>query len=488
MRFGLDFDSEVLPARTPRHVFQEPKSVSPKRSSSKTPRINVEPALAIDLLHDTLQRINALQILKLEEGQTVRRKLLASISETGKSRAEYIKSVVDSIDASDRTRQDEEVRQIIEQHEKLRREEEERQRLAWEEEERERLEEEARLREIAEEEKKRKQEKERLEKERKLQEEKAKAAEQKKLKEKLRLAKEEAARKAKGPTDWEAIEKLVFNYRQDIQDIKKDVVEAMDGNKDFKKQVSVYKRRINVKFGQLSSSETQMNTISREVAELANATKQNPLAYKWILNFISKAVVAQAEAEVTVKPSAAVPLASLAANLLNSLDGLEYYMCARFAKKCAFILGYTCSIDTEEGRVRMGWKRSDGKWESEVKYEERVGGIATVWAVMARLQATQKFDFFNMPAEWRFAARILNVNKELLGNVHYGIICNWWEAAGAQLAQKYGKQAYKLLEFAAVDWAKYGQLKLFPAATRLEILGEDLRSKRSFNSIKGMDR
>lgn len=482
MRFGLDFDSEVLPARSPRHAFHEPASAFPKKVSPRSPRTQV--ALAIDLLHDTLQRINALQILKLEEGQTVRRKLLASISETGKSRAAYIKSVVDSIDASERSRQDEEVRQIVEQHERLRREEEERQRLAREEEERERLQKEALLRE----EKKRKEEQEKLEKERKLQEEKAKAAEQKRLKEKIRLAKEEAARKAKGPTDWEAIEKLVFKYRQDIQDIKKDVVEAMDSNKDFKKQVNVYKRRINVKFGQLSSSETQMNTISREVAELANATKQNPLAYKWILNFIAKAVVAQAEAEVTVKPSAAVPLAGLAANLLNSLDGLEYYLCARLAKKCAFILGYTCSIDTEEGRARMGWKRSDGKWEAEVKYEERVGGIATVWAVMARLQATQRFDFFSMAAEWRFAARILNVNKDLLGNVHYGIICNWWEAAGAQLAQKYGKQAYKLLEFAAVDWAKYGQQKLFPAATRLEILGEDLRSKRSFNSIRGMDR
>lgn len=494
MRFGIDFDSEVLPARPLEHVFQEPELDASRNFGADTSKIGPESVLAVELLNSTLARMDALQILQLEATKSSRQRKLDSIHQASRSRVEYINSVVNLKVNQERQRQDEEVRKIIELHEKLRREEEERQRLLREKIEREKREEEQRKQKKLEEEKKQQEEEKKqkqlqakLLEEKKAKEEQEKLEAQRKLKEKLRLAKEEAAKKAQGITNWDAVEKELFKYRQDILDIKRDVVEEMNKNKDMKKNVNVVKRKINIKFGQLSSLMSQLNTISREVADLVNYTKPNPLAYKWILNFIAKAVVAQAEAEVTVKPTAAIPLARLTAYLLNHLEGLDYYLCARFAKKCAFIIGYTCPIDTEEGRVRMGWKRSDGKWESEVKYEERVGGIATVWAVMARLDTAQKFAFFSMPAEWKFVARTLNRDKALIGNVHYGIICNWWEAAAANLVQTYNRQAQKMLNLAVGPWAKYGQLKSFPAATRLEILGEDYRTKNTFNLIKDME-
>lgn len=337
--------------------------------------------------------------------------------------------------------------------------------------------------------KKAEEEKKRAEEEKKKAEEKKKGDDAKKaaLAEKIKQEKAAAGRKSKGFTQQLEIEAALIKYFQDIADIKRDVVQPVNNNKDLKKQVGVVKRKINIKLGQLSNSMAQLNTICNEVVELAQYTKGDPLAFKWILNFIAKAIVSQAEAEVTVKPTAALPLGRLAMHLLKHLDGLYYFMCARFVKKCCFTIGYTGTIDTEEGRIRMGWKRVDDKWESEVKYEERVGGILTVWAVMSRLESTSAFEFFSMEAEWRFLARVLNTDSQLITNAHYVVVCNWWEAAAEQVVHRFGKQAFKVLYLAYKDWAKQGAGRSFPAATRLEVLGDDLLQNKNFNSLKEME-
>lgn len=491
MKFGLDYDSEVLPQSPVHNHVSWHDTYKPPSSPLRN-----EQTLAIELLNTTLSRMNKLLIMKAEDTIAQRREQLNTLFDAGRLQNKYIEQVVHANLASERDLQKKEINKIIEHQEKLRREEEARQKALQEEKQRKEREEAERIKREKEEAKRKEEEaaRKKLEEEKKaaeakkLQEEKEKTEAQLKLKEKLRKAKEEASRRAAGGFTVPAeVEKEVFKYRQDVQDIKKNIVGEMDRNKELKKSAGVVKRKLNVKFGQLSSSMRQLNIISREVVELVNQTRSNDLVYQWVLNFIAKAIVAQAEAEVIVQPAAAIPLARLALFLLEGLDGLYYYLCARFAKKCALVLGYTCSIDTEEGRTRMGWKRSDEKWEPEVKYDERMGGIAAVWAVMARLGGNEtKFPFFNMAAEWRFMARMLNTNKELISNVHYGVFCNWWEAAAAYLVKAYGNQAMKGLQLAVGDWAAYGKLKSYPAATRLSILGEDYATKGSFNLLKEM--
>lgn len=495
MKFGLDFNSDVLPRSPVANLDPSSALFDVYKSRPATPR--TEQALAIELLNNTLSRMNRLLILRAQDSSAERRRRIELLFQKGRSQNDYIGQLVEQKSALDRKLKKREVQQIIEHQEKLRREEEARRKALQEEKERKEREELERKKKQEEEAKRKEEEaaKQRAEEEKKaaeekkLKEEKEKAEALLKLKEKLRKAKEEAARKAAGGfTVPEEVEKEVLKFRQDILDIKKNIVEEMNKNRELKKNAGVVKRKLNIKFGQLSSSMTQLNTITREVVELVNYTKQNELVYQWILNFIAKAIVAQAETEVIVQPTAALPLARLALHLLQNLDGLYYYLCARFAKKCALILGYTCAIDTEEGRTRMGWRRTDEKWEAEVKYEERMGGIAAVWAVMARLGADQKsFPFFSMASEWKFMARMLNTSKDLITNVHYVVFCNWWEAAAEYLVKNYGKQAIKGLQLAVGDWVSYGKLKSYPAATRLSILGEDYATQGNFNLLKEMD-
>lgn len=390
--------------------------------------------------------------------------------------------------------QSSEVEQIIIQEEERkrkereRREREERERKQKEEEERKRKEEEERKKKEKDErirkeneEKKRKEEEEEQKKQQKLLEMKQEKEKQEKI------ALELKAKQEKGLTNFARVEKDYLKYANDIKDIKHNVVLALNENKELKKAIGALKRKINPKFGQLSNSFSQLNTISSEVVQFVNEAKNmNELAFNWILNFIAKAIIAQAETEVTVKPTASLPLARLAYTLLTTYKEFEYYLTARFIKKCPFIIGYTCSIDSEEGRKRMGWKRNDNKWEDETKYDERVAGICTVWAVMTRLEA-QSLSEYSIAASWRFLARTLNTDPKLLTNAHFACMGNWWDACAKQFLNFYSKQAYKLLHLLSIEWTNSVADKKLPAAARLLILGEEWQQNNHIESIKEME-
>ncbi|KAG7863300.1 hypothetical protein KL939_000619 [Ogataea angusta] len=383
------------------------------------------------------------------------------------------------------------------------------------EEERKRLEEERRKEEEcrkAEEERRRKEEerrkKDEAEKKRQLELEQARKRkeeeERKKVEdEKRRREAEEAAKKAAkkaeyGKTNYLAVEQQFFKYKQDIADIKRDVVEKMKepANKELKKLVGVQKRKINPKFGQLTNSEPQWQRIMSQIHGLVTEAKSNELAYRWLLNFMAKAIISQAETEVTVKPDSAVPLAKLALNLLIVFPEFEYYLLARFVKKCPLVIGYSCTIDTEEGRLRMGWKRkADGKWEEDIQYDERLSGIATVYAVMCRLQidasflgcdAAQTRHPLPISRAWTMMSRLVNLPLELATNVHFAVAGMWWDSCAAQIYAAYGRQGAKLLRVTCADWTQAVAERKYSGAARLRLLGEDWQRGGELKQFKGM--
>ncbi|KAK6202725.1 GLE1-like protein-domain-containing protein [Scheffersomyces amazonensis] len=309
----------------------------------------------------------------------------------------------------------------------------------------------------------------------------------KEAKEERERQERQKAKQAESLSSIIKIEKEFLKYKEDIAFIKKEIVNKLDENKDLKKNVNQVKRKINPKFGQLSNSRTQLERIKQEVIGFIKMTESIPLAHKWILNFIAKAIVDQAETEVIVKPTAALPLAHLARSLLQEFPEFEFYLNARFIKKCPYIIGYACSIDSEQGRIRMGWKRKDGKWEDEVKYDERVSGICTVWATMTRLEGYTSFPLYSFEASWIYLARSLNLKKELITNTQYSIAGNWWEASARQFLPKFGRQGIKIMELLVKDWPLSVSERKYPAAARLLIFGEDWLVNNRIEALKEME-
>lgn len=382
---------------------------------------------------------------------------------------------------------------IQQENERREREEQERKRKQaeelkrkQEEEKRKKEEQERKIKEQQEQERREKEAKDKAAKEKLLEEERAKKQAEQEKKEKAEKAEKDRLEQEKKVQELEAnkskvLEEQFLQYKEQIKHFKNDIVEKVNSDKAFKKAVGPIRRSINPKFGQLSNSKRQLNEITTAIIQSVNEVKSNDLAFNFILNFIAKAIVSQAEAEVVVQPHAAVSLGMLAANLLSVFPELHKYLMARLVKKCPLIIGYTCAIDTEEGRSRMGWKRnkSTQKWEEPDKYDERLAGICSLFAVLTRL-GTQQFP---ISMSWTFLAKMGNLDQSLISNVHFFCIANWWEACGRFFIQTYKYQAVKLLKVLAFDMTSDKKL---PAATRLKILGEE-GIHENINTLKDMD-
>lgn len=382
---------------------------------------------------------------------------------------------------------------LQEEKERREREEEERKKKEAEELKRKQLEEqrkkeeqEKKIKEAKEKEQKEQEAKDKAIKDKALAEEKLKQQQEQEKKDQEEKAEKDRLEQQKKLDELEAnkskiLEAQFLEYKEQIQHFKTDIVEKVNSDKAFKKAVGPIRRSINPKFGQLSNSKRQLNDITNAIVQSINEVKPNDLAFNFILNFIAKAIVSQAEAEVVVQPHAAVSLGMLAANILNVFPELHKYLMARLVKKCPLIIGYTCSIDTEEGRMRMGWKRnkSTQKWEEPDKYDERLAGICSLFAVLTRLGSQQ----FPISMSWTFLAKMGNLEPDLISNVHFFCIANWWEACGRYFIQTYKFQAVKLMKVLAFDLTND---KKFPAATRLKILGEE-GIHENINTLKDMD-
>lgn len=366
-----------------------------------------------------------------------------------------------------------------------RKQEEERKRK--QEEERKRQEEERRRQEL---EKRKEEEQKKKEEERKKKEEQQR---QRAAEAAAEAAAQERARKAKlGLTDWDAVAAEFQRHKDTIADIKTSINGAVAADKPLKLACSRLKRQINPRFGQLNNSMAQLSTIQDAVAELVRLAQQaNPLAFQWILNFIAKALVLQAGSEISTAPARAVPLALLARGLCQRFPELERLLTARLVKKCPFVIGYTGPIDTEEGRQAMGWKRSsDDRWESETKYNERVGGIMLFYAVLTRLAVSHPGaspDVYPPASAWRMLARVANTPHARLQNAHFVCIANWWDAAAQELLQAYGRQGTKMLTALWDPWTlSVAERKLLGAA-RLRVLGEGWHESGRVELFKPME-
>lgn len=132
-----------------------------------------------------------------------------------------------------------------------------------------------------------------------------------------------------------------------LQHIKNSVLPAVSQNPVYRKACFTAKRAITPKIGQLTSSVSATTTIIAQLDSLL--TSLRPPAgqetaiepYIWTLNHLAKALVKQAEQEVTAKLGTAYPLGRVVVGLLaRGHTDLGDVLMARLIKKCFWITGY----------------------------------------------------------------------------------------------------------------------------------------------------
>jgi nucleoporin GLE1 len=241
-------------------------------------------------------------------------------------------------------REEEEEQKRVEEEEKVRREAE---RVLREEEERRRVEEER----VREEERRVMEEKQRVEEERRREEELVKARREA---EKA----EEEQRKALGmitaEEDWKhARITLKVSFPSPVpyhlltippQGLKSGPMRTVKSTKQLKSTWLALRRQITPKIGQLTNDLASIERISSQLYNLLvpSSANPNPLSsaqlhpeeiYIPLLSALAKAILLQAETEVTASKAAAVPLAVVTKNLLSTLPHFEDVLFAKLVQR-----------------------------------------------------------------------------------------------------------------------------------------------------------
>lgn len=389
--------------------------------------------------------------------------------------------------------EDEKRRKLLEE----KRLKEEAEKKAKEEAERKRLEEELRLKKLEQEKqlklKIEKETQEKIKKENELKLEKQKQEEILLKQRKLDQIKEQESKTIYKKNE---IESNYLKYVKNSEDIIINVLDPVKQNVELKKMIGSLKRKINPKFGQLTNSQEQLSKITFEICKLISQTESNDLAFKWILNFVSDAIISQAETEVSVNSHSGLPLAKLTLNLLIIFNDLSYYLLTKFYISCPYLIGYSCSQDTEEGRLRLGWTRDEEtkKWESEIQHNERLSGITTLYSIITRLKLDSNYlnynpSYTNHPLpinhSWIFLSRMVDIPTSLITETHYVIVGSWWDACASEFLQAYGKQSQKLLALISNEWCSFDG-KSSAGKVRIKLLAEEWQQGK-MQSIPDME-
>ncbi|KAG9311415.1 GLE1-like protein-domain-containing protein [Chiua virens] len=325
--------------------------------------------------------------------------------------------------------------------ERKKREEEERKR---------KLEEEKRL---AEEEKKRQEEEEKR-KQKEAEEAAQRAKEEAEREKRASLAAAEERRNVLGMTlpdeDW-------IHARQTLKNLKAGPMKTVKGDKALKTQWSAIRRQITPKIGQLTQDPATIARITSQIFDLVYPQQGvSQLLYMAALSSLAKAILLQAETEVTAEKKSAFPLALVTANLLEKLPAFPDIFFAKLVQRaggwpvpCAIPstdVDGTALVDGARTKA-MGYRVHNNEQESTSDYVSRVSGMMRVYFLVMAAPVSNPLDnIFRLPRYWTYFARMLNDEKLLPTAVAAQVLYAALDVGGMEARHVWGKQWIKLLE------------------------------------------
>ncbi|KAI0691429.1 GLE1-like protein-domain-containing protein [Cytidiella melzeri] len=326
-----------------------------------------------------------------------------------------------------------------------------------EEEDRKRREEERRMREEQErkllEEQQKKQEKEK--KQRQQEHDKAKQEEdQRRLKEEeaRKAAQDQAADGAMQTIGTSTVAEDWKKGRELLKKLKSGPMKTVKSDKQMKSIWSAGRRQITPKIGQLTNDTETIKRVSQQLIEIVKPPVPHPKPiYFALLSSLSKAILLQAETEVTAEKRSAIPLAQVTANLLCSV---ERFCDVFWAKLCQRAGGWPVPLvipaedtdntpfDEPARRKVLGYRPH----ESAAEYSTRVSGLMRVYFHILTASVDTALDpRFRLPRYWTFFARILQQPQLLEAPVGPEVIFSALDVYGAPAREIWGAQWVKLL-------------------------------------------
>ncbi|KAI0470875.1 GLE1-like protein-domain-containing protein [Xylariaceae sp. FL0804] len=209
---------------------------------------------------------------------------------------------------------------------------------------------------------------------------------------------------------------------------------------------------------------------------------QLPSLFLYLLNHFAKAVINQFVNECSTQPRNADPIGVIAALIFSNAaylwrgKTLIDILMAKFRVTCPVLFGYRGSEKTEQGRLRLGWKRDGGEWTPEQQHLDRMKGLAAGYAAVALRDFSRSPNTNPWPPSryWTSMARIVNTPPDEISNTQCVVLRSMIDAYEERFLQFYGSAGIAALRKALVDFPGRAPVKT-PGVSGLEVLASMLK-------------
>ena len=270
-----------------------------------------------------------------------------------------------------------------------------------------------------------------------------------------------------------------------IQEIKSTVLPAVSGNPSLKKACWQLKRTLSTRISNVSASAADIQATAQAIHTSLADAKQNPQAYLWCLNLLSKKIIEMAgnNNEPDLSP-VTYALAQVVVALLcaDHAEFADIFM-ARLVKRCPYVVPFypargqvglhldppiasgLCLHELHSCFSRQTpvpeYNKLIGRKESEqnVNYRQRMSGIVSLYAAIVQTAPTTVPHltapaprteqlvpaYFRPEGGWRWLSLILRAPLPLLDTTPL-LIHTFLRMAAERFHQLFGRQFIKLLQ------------------------------------------
>ncbi|KAI2609259.1 GLE1-domain-containing protein [Hypoxylon sp. NC1633] len=209
---------------------------------------------------------------------------------------------------------------------------------------------------------------------------------------------------------------------------------------------------------------------------------QLPSLFIYLLNHFAKTVINQFINECEAQPKNADPIGVVVA-MIFSKDlylwrgkTLIDILMAKFRVVCPVLFGYRGNEKTDQGRVRVGWKKGPGGWISEQTHGDRMKGLGAGFAAIALRNFANSKNTNPWPPSkyWTAMAQIVNTPPAEISDTQCMVLRAIIEGSEEKFVQFYGNAAVAALRKALIEIPSKAEIAT-PGVKGLEVLGAVLQ-------------
>ncbi|KAI3336139.1 GLE1-like protein-domain-containing protein [Ustulina deusta] len=209
---------------------------------------------------------------------------------------------------------------------------------------------------------------------------------------------------------------------------------------------------------------------------------QLPSLFLYLLNIFAKTIINQFINECSAQPKAADPLGVITAQIFSNKlylwrgKTLVDILMAKYRVACPVLFGYHGSESTEQGRIRLGWRRARAGWTPEQQHIDRMKGLAIGYAAISLRDFSKSPNTNPWPPSkyWTSLARVVNTPPAEISNTQCVVLRGMIEIYEERFIYFYGSAAIAALRFALVDFPNKALAKT-PGTAGLQVLAQILK-------------